>query len=202
MRTPWASEKLGRRNIGLEYILPALIAGFVTAVGLYLNRRWQVRQEVRADSLKLYRVLKTFGFIHLKGLTELSQTFDFESEEGLKRLRAALLEVGRAIFDVDLSASPRVLRALVRFLQETEDFNARLEKLAAAHQKVTAQEFDAMKAPMRRAYLKLFLAMRADVGRSSLFLKRKDLEYLLLVQLNQRNVAELGKIQSEEEEQR
>lgn len=185
----------------MEYVIPAIIAAVVTAAGLYLNRRWQVRQEVRADSLKQYRTLKTFGFMHLKGLAELSQTFDFESEEGLKRLRAALLEVGRAIFDVDLSASPRVLRALVRFLQETEDFNTRLEKLAAAHQKASAQEFDAMKAPMRRAYLKLFLAMRADVGRSSLFLKRKDLEYLLLVQLNQRNVAEIAEMQPHEEEQ-
>lgn len=186
----------------MEYVIPALIAAVVTAVGLYLNRRWQVRQEVRADSLKHYRTLKTFGFIHLKGLAELSQTFDFESEEGVKRLRAALLEVGRAIFDVDLSASPRVLRALIRFLQETEDFNERLRRLAAAGQKVTAQEFDAMKAPMRHAYLKLFKAMRADVGRSSLFLKRKDLEYLLFVQLNQRSAAELGEMPMPAEEQK
>ncbi len=137
----------------------------------------------------------------MRGLAQLSQVFDFESEEGSGRLRAALLEVGQAIFDVDLSASPRVLRALVRFLQETEAFTERLEQLYAANQKVTPQEFEAMKADMRRAYIKLFRAMRADVGRSSLFLRTKDLEYLLLVQLNQRNVVEPRDPQLNEEDQ-
>jgi hypothetical protein len=51
--------------------------------------------------------------------------------------------------------------------------------------KLTRQEFEALKADMRKAYVELFLAMRDDLGRNNRGLKRGDLEYLLLVQIHQ-----------------
>lgn len=165
-----------RRLFIVQYVISALIAAAVSAWGIVLNRRWQVRQAVRSENLAHYRLLKTFGFIFTEGSDGL-----FEGGQPTDKLREGLLQLGTAIHEIDLTASPAVLRRLVSLLREVESFNTKLEQVARAGTKVSHSEFEEMKAGMRNAYVRLFRAMRADAGSSNLFMRTNDLEYLLFV---------------------
>lgn len=162
----------------MQYVISALIAAAVSGLGLYFTRHWQLRQEVRAENLAHYRQLKTMGYLFIEPTEGL-----FDSEEATAKLQEGLRQFGTAIYELDLSASPAVLRCLVAFLREIEAFNRKLEQVAQAGTKVTQAELAAMKAGMRDAFVNLFFAMRADAGRSIRKLKKEDVEYLLFVGL-------------------
>lgn len=160
----------------MQYVVSALIAAAVSGLGLYLNRHWQLRQEVRAENLAHYRLLKTMGYLFIEPTEGL-----FDGEEATKRLQEGLLQFGTAIHELDLSASPAVLHCLVAFLREIQAFNSEQERLVRIGAKVSRAEYEKMKAGMREAYVNLFFAMRADAGRSSRKLKKEDIEYLLFI---------------------
>jgi hypothetical protein len=113
----------------MEIVVSALIAAVISGIGLYYNRRWRLNQEARAENLSNYRMLKTLGFLQVQGLERLSGLV--EGEEGEKKLREALLAAGTAIYEMDLIASPLVLRRFVGFFREVDAFHKRLEQLAA-----------------------------------------------------------------------
>lgn len=119
----------------MQYVISALIAAAVSGLGLYFNRHWQLRQEVRTENLAHYRLLKTMGYLFIEPTEGL-----FDSEQATAKLKESLLEFGTAIHELDLSASPAVLRCLVTFLREIEAFNRKLEQLAQAGTKVTRAE--------------------------------------------------------------
>lgn len=160
----------------MNYVLSALIAAIVTAAGLYLNRYWQLRQQARAENLNNYRQVKTLGYLLLEGTQGL-----FADEAATMTLREGLLEVGTAIHELDLSASPAVIGRFVALLREVERFNAALEQLIRNGTKVSQTDLNEMKTRLRTAYIKLLYAMRADAGLSNWRLKEADVEYLLLV---------------------
>jgi hypothetical protein len=139
---------------------------------------WQVRKEVRAESLAHFRILKTFGYLAIDGNETL-----FADEEQVKQLREYLVEVGQAIYELDLSASPKVLASLVRFLKEQGKFTTTLEELSRSGKKLTRDELERLKDGMRNALVDLFFAMRADAGRSNRGLSRDDVRYLLAARL-------------------
>lgn len=167
-------------NRTVQYVISALIAAAVSGLGLYLNRYWQLRQEVRAENLTHYRLLKTMGYLFIEPTEGL-----FDGEEATRKLQEGLLQFGTAIHELDLSASPAVLRCLVAFLREVEAFTRELEQLAQNGTKVSRGELNTLKAGMRKAYVNLFIAMRADAGRSSRKFKKEDMEYLLFIRFGQ-----------------
>lgn len=166
----------------MDPIIAALIGAFVGVGGIilkdYLDRRWQLRQEVHTETLPNYRLLHDLGFLLIEDKKKL-----FDDEATVEQIKATLLSIGEAIYKLEFEAPPHILRLMVDLMRENDKFQAEMMKLVKSGQKITQQELEEKKEGMKSALVKLFYAMRADAKKSNRGLTEADVRYLLFVRL-------------------